>query len=137
MESWFWLTYNIAAFFPSMLTDTLLNVVVAKPLVMVMGAGVAGPILLPKRVTISPGLTDPLAKLPALTIPKMEAAFPTVTGIVAEFPPGAGLATKMLSVADAVSMLAGTTACNKVELSLNVTVAKGVATPWTMATVAV
>ena len=134
MESWFWLAYNIAALFPSIVTDTSLKVVVAKPVVMVRGAGVAGPILLPKIVTISPGLSDPLAKLPAFTIPKMEAAFPTVTGIVAEFPPGAGLATKMFNVVDAVSRVAGTTACNRVELSLNVVVVKGVATPCTMAT---
>src|SRR5579871_4782116 len=121
-----------------MVTETPPSEVSTNPLVTVKEAGFDGPRLLPKMVTMSPGLTGPLAKLAALTMPKTEAVFPTVTGIVvSELPPGAGFATSTLSVAADVKKFAGTTACNTVELSLKMVVANGVEIPWIIATVAV
>src|SRR5271154_6098140 len=119
----------MAADWPSTVTETLLRVVVAKPPMMLNCAGTAGPILEPKMVMISPGLTAPDTKLAAFRIPRMVGVLPTTTGKVSEFPPGAGLLTRICNVVDTVNRLAGITACRTVELSLYTVVTKGTATP--------
>src|SRR5580693_4436339 len=123
----------MAADWPSTVTETLLRVVVAKPLMMLNCAGIAGPILEPKIVIISPGLTGPDTKLAAFRIPRMVGVLPTTTGRVPEFPPGAGLLTRICKVVATVNRLAGITACMIVELSLYTVVTKGKATPCTSA----